>query len=200
MLREARTFSRTLLKHPKKMAKQISKHLFDPIDLDRNGSLASELKTRLEALFEKYGCDPTPVGWRELALRLAIEHEPALAVLPKFKKRHANLVEILRIIRLVNKGHTQAEAARLVWQENQKLRRRAKEEGSKSKTISPKTLEARYSEAKRNDRKLYYQGVLNFIKSVEEAAVSLESADRASTDYKRMPLKKGRAVRKSRLK
>ena len=110
------------------------------------------------------------------------------------------LLKFFELFENGNKGHTQAEAARLVWQENQKLRRR-RTIGLKPKTISAKnTLRRVTPKQNATIRNYTIQDSLNFIKSVEEAAVSLESADRASTDYKRMPLKKGRAVRKSRLK
>ena len=56
-----------------------------------DGALAIELLERLGALLESYHCDATPEGWRNLALRLAIKHEPGLRIeLPIDRDRAIN--------------------------------------------------------------------------------------------------------------
>lgn len=39
--------------------------------------IALELEERLRALLGANQCEPTEIGWRELALKLALRHEPA---------------------------------------------------------------------------------------------------------------------------
>lgn len=51
-----------------------------PIVLDADTpaeTLSAALEERLAALLRLYGCDPTPEGWKDLALRLALEHRVA---------------------------------------------------------------------------------------------------------------------------
>lgn len=51
-----------------------------PIELPPAGddsALEDALGERLAALLDLYHCDPTPAGWRTLALRLALDHEVA---------------------------------------------------------------------------------------------------------------------------
>ncbi len=40
--------------------------------------LINEIEERLSALLNYYACDPTPTGWRRLALTLLMKHEPVL--------------------------------------------------------------------------------------------------------------------------
>ena len=42
--------------------------------------LTEEIEERLSALLSYYNCDASPEGWRDLALRLALEHEPAMKI------------------------------------------------------------------------------------------------------------------------
>lgn len=42
--------------------------------------LVPEMRERLEALMELYGCDASPDGWRKLALELALKHESVFRV------------------------------------------------------------------------------------------------------------------------
>src|ERR1700678_716340 len=97
------------------MAPRLCADKFPPLNLGRDrSSVIQDVKQRLDALFEKYGVDPTPEGWRELALRLAVEHEKATKVNPKFTKRLPNLGELLSMRRLLgqNPKLSQAEAAK----------------------------------------------------------------------------------------
>ena len=51
-----------------------------PVELPPHGddaALEDALGERLAALLDLYHCDPTPAGWRALALRLALDHEVA---------------------------------------------------------------------------------------------------------------------------
>ena len=43
-------------------------------------SIEGELSDRLSALLEAHKCEPTAEGWRELALELAMQHEPAFRI------------------------------------------------------------------------------------------------------------------------
>ncbi|MFD2675988.1 hypothetical protein [Camelimonas lactis] len=43
-------------------------------------ALAAELRERLEALLAAHMLEPTPDGWRDLALALAAKHEPAFQI------------------------------------------------------------------------------------------------------------------------
>jgi hypothetical protein len=49
-----------------------------PINVDEtttDEALTAALQERLAALLRLYNCEPTPDGWRALALRLALDHE-----------------------------------------------------------------------------------------------------------------------------
>lgn len=43
--------------------------------------LARDLEERIRALLEVYDCSPTAGGWRDLALKLALDYEPAFKVM-----------------------------------------------------------------------------------------------------------------------
>lgn len=44
------------------------------------GDIAAEVEARIEALLVASGCEPTPDGWRRLAVLLALRHEPAFKI------------------------------------------------------------------------------------------------------------------------
>lgn len=46
-------------------------------DETKVADLVPEMRERIEALLDLYGCDASIEGWRKLALALAIEHVPA---------------------------------------------------------------------------------------------------------------------------
>jgi hypothetical protein len=47
-----------------------------PLDLSmKRKALIDELRKRLRELFSVYNCDPTPNGWRDLALCLIAKYE-----------------------------------------------------------------------------------------------------------------------------
>jgi hypothetical protein len=54
-----------------------------PIDLQSisDSDLEDELEERIGALLSFYGCEATAEGWRGLALKLALKHEPMLKII-----------------------------------------------------------------------------------------------------------------------
>jgi hypothetical protein len=55
----------------------------DPVRISDDTSIKDvvpEMRERLEALMDLYGCDASLEGWRKLALTLAMAHEPAFRV------------------------------------------------------------------------------------------------------------------------
>lgn len=50
------------------------------LDATTASDIAAEIQKRLEALLASSGCEPTPDGWRQLAVILALRHEPAFQI------------------------------------------------------------------------------------------------------------------------
>jgi hypothetical protein len=48
------------------------------LDATTPQDITDEMQVRLDAVLRMYECTPTPEGWRQLALKLALAHEPAL--------------------------------------------------------------------------------------------------------------------------
>lgn len=57
------------------------------LDKTSDEELAAAMAERLAFVFELYQFEPTPDGWRELALRLALKHEPALHIETPFDRQ-----------------------------------------------------------------------------------------------------------------
>jgi len=54
---------------------------FPPLDVDQGTEkLSHDLCKRLRSVFDKYGCEPTPEGWQQLALELMLTYEPAIKI------------------------------------------------------------------------------------------------------------------------
>jgi hypothetical protein len=49
-------------------------------DVTKPAELVPEMEERLAAVLWRYQCTPTPDGWRDLAIKLLLEHEPAFKV------------------------------------------------------------------------------------------------------------------------
>lgn len=97
--------------------------------------LDSEVRDRLEALLAVYNVDPTPDGWRNFAIDLALKHEPVLQIVTPVDRpegkggRPVTLHKFIQKSQVkirMRKGMTQAEAIRSV----------AKDHGMKPKTLS----------------------------------------------------------------
>lgn len=58
------------------------------LDSTPDDVLTDAMEERLTAIMRRYGCEPTPEGWRELALTLALSHEPALRIETPVDRRH----------------------------------------------------------------------------------------------------------------
>lgn len=87
--------------------------------------ITAEMSDRLEALLAANGCEPTAEGWRELALALAMRHEPAFALETPADRTgksgsggrptgFANFALRSRMKKEMAKGVSQSEAARRV--------------------------------------------------------------------------------------
>jgi hypothetical protein len=50
------------------------------LDSTRPPDLVTEMQERLGALLDAHGCEPTLEGWRQLAVKFALKHEPALRI------------------------------------------------------------------------------------------------------------------------
>jgi hypothetical protein len=67
---------------PKDNAENDKRHpadRFPPLNVDQEPEkLFHETCERLQKVFDKYGCEPTPEGWQQLALELIMKYEPAI--------------------------------------------------------------------------------------------------------------------------
>jgi len=110
---------------------------FPPLDVDQEpDKLFHDVCGRLQEVFDKYGCEPTPGGWQQLALELMLTYEPAIRTVNSAQKMtdEPNFYALVAIHKKhkAEPGRPIAEIAREV----------AKDFGKKAKT-----LESRYSSA-----------------------------------------------------
>ncbi|MFZ1006895.1 MAG: hypothetical protein WAN65_08670 [Candidatus Sulfotelmatobacter sp.] len=74
----------------KAKAKDHKRHLadkFPPLDVDQEPEeLFHDICERLRKVFEKYGCEPTPEGWQQLAVELMVAHEPAIKMVNSMQR------------------------------------------------------------------------------------------------------------------
>jgi hypothetical protein len=112
--------------------------MFPSLDVDQETEkLSRDIYERLLKIFEKYGCEPTPEGWQQLALELTLAHEPAIKIVNSMQRmtNEPNFFPIAAMYRMrkAEPHKPIAEIAREV----------AKAWGKKAKT-----LQSRYSNDK----------------------------------------------------
>jgi hypothetical protein len=96
--------------------------------------LFHDTSERLREIFDKYGCEPTPEGWQQLALELMLAHEPAIKTVNAMRRMtdEPNFYALAAM----NRKH-KAEPRRPIAEIAREV---AKDFGKKAKT-----LESRYS-------------------------------------------------------
>lgn len=89
--------------------------------------LVEEMAERLDALLRSYnGLEPTAQGWRQLALELALKHDPLFRIETPVDRESlggrpvgmGNFILRSRMKAEMRKGRTQSEAARVVERES----------------------------------------------------------------------------------
>ncbi len=108
---------------------------FPPLDVDQEPEkLFLDMCERLREVFDKYGCEPTPEGWQQLAVELMVTHEPAIKTVNSMQRMtdEPNFYALVAMHRKrkAEPGRAIADIAREV----------AKDFGKKAET-----LESRYS-------------------------------------------------------
>lgn len=141
-----------------------------------------KVDARLDQLFDKwaalYRFQPTEEGWREMALRLAIQHDPLMqphipSEFLKWRKDQQDYGRPLAMMRYLirTKKCSQKEAAALA---------------AKSFKEKAKTLEVRYSEAKKGkgapDVRFYDARIRNHLYLLVEKALARRRAPNYNAD------------------
>lgn len=131
-----------------------------------------EIDSRLDELFSKwrafYRFQPTEAGWQEMALRLAIEHDPLMQphIPSQFKKWRADQQDYGRPLAMM----------RYLIRTTKCSQKEAAAIAAKSFKEKTKTLEVRYSEAKKGkgapDVQFYDARIRNHLYLLVEKALA----------------------------